>query len=561
VPLFENIPRSHRWQYMASSQKLTRDVFCQLQGVSNLAEYSLLTARSVYSVHRQLHKMLALSEDDFRQPRLAISIDSKDPLANARLNPPWSTFLAGNHSFKEEVFKVESVRMARERAPLKYRLRSILSYQHDEILWLFARSLSSLAKRFTGRSALVVVGSHLVRDTAGHLALRGYSIEQFCQTPKELREIIFLDNLPTAPSSLAHEILEKVERIFQSFLDTWFHPAGHGPAKIVLNDTVERDIAEFYSAKLKWRSILSERTPSVILTRCPIAPIFMALGEAARDLGIPTAAAQHGVGREIDAINPIRAALLDNGVVDYFLAYNESARLVDEQSPFRRGVSLPIGLSADYFRVMRPALPNKTYPVIFVSTALLSGQVNNLKGGWVDIDRVQFELKLIKEVFAKLSYGVIYKQYPGTVRYPDPDIIQTAVRRTPNVHIFDYPVELVDMRLTQYQVILCARATSSVAWCLMADRPLAIIDTPEESPLRDDVKNMLEEAVFLFREDDPDLIPQLTEFLARPFADITAEWQAKAAARARLLEHFISGKGRGAGKRGAKILDKLISGC
>jgi len=545
---------------MASSQKLTRDVFSKLQETTNLSDYSLLMARSIYGVHRQLHKLLALTDDDFDQPRLAISIDTGDTSANARLNPPWPTFLSGNPGFDEVVYKVDPLKMTRDRTPFRFRLRSIFSYQRDEVLWRLARSAGHYLNRSKSGLALVVVGSHLVRDVAGHLALRNYHVEQLCQTPKELREIIYSNDSPSAPDNLTQELLEHIKGLFDDFLNTWFCPGGHNSAKHFLADEVARDVAEFYTARSKWRDILGKEQYSVILTRCPIAPVFVALGQTARDLGIPTVAAQHGVGREIDAINRVRDVLLDNGVVDYFLSYNETAQRVDEESPFRLGASLPIGLSADYFRAKLLSHYNRKYPVIFVSTALLAGQVNTLKGSWVDIDRVRFELKLINDVLAKLHYGVIYKQYPSTVRYADPEMTQAAIARTTNVKFFGYPVELVDMRLTQYQIIICARATSSIAWCLMADRPLVIIDIPQESPLRKDAAELLKEAVFLFREDDPDFIPRLSAFLSRPFADIHTEWQEKASARAKFLKQCVSGEGPGAGKRGAKILDDLLSG-
>jgi len=559
VPLFKNVPRARQWQYMASSQELTREVFSQFQQSATLSEYSLLIARSVYGVHRKLHKLLALTEADFRESRLAITIDTGDESANARLNPPWAKFLCSNPFFDEVVYKVDPLKMTRDRAPFQFRLRSILSYQRDEILWRAMHLVGHYLNRFKNRSALIVVGSHLVRDVAGYLTLGDYRVKQFCQTPKELREIIFSGELPFAPEELVAQALENINGIFDDFLKTWFCSESHSSAKELLLDEVSLDLAEFYTARQKWRDILSKESYSVILTRCPIAPVFVALGQAARDLGIPTVAAQHGVGREIDAINPVRGVLLDNGVVDYFLTYNSEARKVDEASPYRRGISLPIGLSADYFRATKPVRYNRKYPAIFVSTALLAGQVNTLKGSWGDIDRVQFELQLIGNVFAQLNYGVIYKQYPSTVRYPDPELTQAAISQITNVKFFGHPVELVDMRLTQYQIIICARATSSLAWCLMANRPLVIIDIPQESPLRTDVTQQLADAVFLFHEDDPDFFANLTEFLSRPFAEIHAEWRAKAPERAAFLEHFISGEGPGAGKRGASLLGTILT--
>ena len=92
-----------------------------------------------------------------------------------------------------------------------------------------------------------------------------------------------------------------------------------------------------------------------------------------------------------------------------------------------------------------------------------------------------------------------YKTYHyGTARYAESEVLDKTIGQYQNIELFDEPVELVDFRLRQYRVIVTGRATSTFAWCLMADRPTVYIDFPMDSPLKDDVKEKLKKSVFFF---------------------------------------------------------------
>lgn len=209
-----------------------------------------------------------------------------------------------------------------------------------------------------------------------------------------------------------------------------------------------------------------------------------------------------------------------------------------------------------YSRMTRRGRADADHPLLYVSTALLSGNVNAYSGGVSDVERVRRELALVEDVLARLPYGVRYKSYPSTDRYDDPDPVLAAVARHPRLQLFDRALDLRYM-IGQHRLVITSRATSTVGWCLMSGKPLVFIDHPDHMPLRDEARDLFAQGVFLFDWRDA-TTDALRAFLSRPLAEIEVEWRDKAAARRKLVEELFCRPGNRVGRRVADMLMPMM---
>ena len=92
----------------------------------------------------------------------------------------------------------------------------------------------------------------------------------------------------------------------------------------------------------------------------------------------------------------------------------------------------------------------------------------------------------------------------------------------------------------------------------MSGKPLVFINHPDHAPLRDEVRELLSKALFLFDWGTPGMMADLREFLSRPIDVIEAEWAEMSAAREDFLRRYIKGPGVGAGRRAAAVLQEVI---
>lgn len=560
VPLFGAGHETQLYRYMETGGDLARSVYEDLIQIPELKHYAILVARTAYGVHKQVVKMTTLTEEDFTEPRLVISSETGDTEFNQVLNPPWMRFLAKNRHATEYFVKVNGVRKQWANLPFRFYLRNKLNIQFDDLVWKFASFSNQILKKKNAPKAMIVIGGKLVFDTVGHMFFRGFTIDHFVKSFREMNKM--MDKCEEIPieNTLFEKLEARLKTKFEVLLDSWFIPSLHTPLRELLREQLRTDTTKFNSATHLWSQHLSERKPSIVFCRTPQSPELIALADACAKMAIPLVVGQHGVSREIeDSYHRCRSIILENSVLDLTLSYNAKSVEADNISPFRKGDSIAVGLSCDYHRAKRKAVLNKRFPILYVSTTLYAGNFNVFKGGYTDIDRAKLETHIIDEVLSKTGHGVIYKTYHyGTARYVEDKLLQKCVERHPNIKLLDEPAELTDIALKQYRLIITSRATSSMAWCLMADRPLVFIDIPFDCPFQPQAKEQLDKAVFLFSVSDPEFLDKLQHFFNRPLDNIEEEWKSKASARYSFMNDYVEGPGKGAGARAAKYIHRWL---
>jgi hypothetical protein len=263
-------------------------------------------------------------------------------------------------------------------------------------------------------TAMVVIGSQLVRNACSHLSRKEYQIDYAIPSFGQLGKVVSVNDYEEESSY--RELKQSICRKFTDYVSEWFIDPIHSTVPEMFSEAFDHDL-NLYNAFVKaWSRYIDKKQPSVVFTRFPAAAELVALAEVCTRRGIPFVAGQHGVSREIEATyHRCRSVMYENSLTDLFLAYNQKSVDADKRSPFKHGESVAVGLSSNYFRVRKWAPKLRKYPIVYVSTGLLSGNVQMLKGGYTDIDRVDFEMQMVDNLFGRLSSGVMYKAYHSTI--------------------------------------------------------------------------------------------------------------------------------------------------
>jgi len=557
--LFQRKPKGHLRAFMEAGGDLTREVFIASKKNAEIREYALVVARVVHKVHQQLTKISALETEDFLEPRLVILVDTGNDKLNEVLNPTISRFLDHNPAAAHRTYPISGVRENWGKEPMQYRVSIAISGLVNSIPWKLGKMLSLI---WPNRPQLMfVLGGHLVREAVTHMMFSGYAVQHVARDSKEFARICLQGPQEPFPENILASIEKIVEPGFHSMLSSWIHPLVHRRSWDLARQLLHEELGKFHRARLGWRSELLNRNPEAAFVGPPMRSEMLGMIAACKERGIPTVSGQHGVSREIeDTFERCRSVFYENSAVDLLLCYNRRSVAQNNASVFKTGASTITGLSKDYYRARRPTPISKKHPVLFVSTALLSGGVNMLKGGFDDIQRVRVELDLIDKVLGKMPYGVKYKSYHfGTARYAETGIVERRASMYENIQIFDEPVELADFFPTRYRLIITARATSTMAWCLMSKKPLILIDIPQDSPLQTEVKAKLAEAIFLFSLSDNDFHQKLLKFCCQDIRAIEDQWKEKEVIRQKFISEYVEGPGNDSGRRAGTAVTQMLN--
>ncbi len=519
-------------------------------GLENLA---IICTRQAMEIQRFIYKAGGLKSVDFTNSRGILSARTGNPITDARMNTPWASLLAANPALQEVSFPTT---MTQERAdgggyapPFRTRVRFAslegISYRIFLAIWRY------LPASLSRGEILILSEGELVKETASFLALRGYALRILSEPGRDelQKELLLSEGKRQTLRSILTPIIEKRILLLAP------HEAAPPILKMFFSSLFD-DLDAQCASKLAWEKRIGERVKSV-LSGYPKGGNNIALSELCREKGFPFIAFQHGIDREITKAQDSNQANFENSIADVFFAYNERGKALSKKNPFAiPGKIHAIGLSKDHFRVSKNNSSCNKTPILYASTACYRGNVQRRIDGVSDLQMAEQEIALIEKVFSKLPHGIDFKPYPS-LRYPDPDPVLSAVRRSPNVRLVE---EGIDLRylLERYSVLVTSRATSTIGWCVMAKRPLIFLEMPFYFASRPEARAAFEEATFFIDTQDEDWMAQLQSFLSQPIVDIQKAWEKKRAAHGRLILDFFTTMEPGAGKRGARIIETII---
>jgi hypothetical protein len=523
-----------------------KNIYLQLRDDKDMAECALVIARRITRFQTKIFRTMALREEDFTRPIAAVTIEAPSATDREKLNPPFIRVLSCNPSFYELRLPPSAVPIAAPITPpppnLISRLRfsdwQVKAYRLATTLW------DRLPLRSPRGAVLILSESDLVKETAFHFAMRGFEIRHL--TPPRI------ETSSDIPMTL---LREKLEPLVRPRLTDWLAPSAVAGTEDYLFEEVEADVAQFRTSLPAWRKQLDDLAPNkpkVILSGWNAGPQATALAIAAGERGIPQAATQHGVTREISLTGIREEVSYETVTADFLLAYNRESARVTNLSPLVQGRAIPVGMQRDHYRTSGIGHADTGWPPIwYVSTMLHIGNFQGVNREMTDVEQAKREIGLIDDVLSLLPHKVLYKPYPAS-RYPDPDPVNLRAAAADNILLYE---EAQDLRylLPKARILVTSRPTSTLGWCMTSGRPIIYIEIPGQQ-LTPEAREAMTAGLFLFSEDPPHDNKPLREFLSQPIEDIERQWAARAAARQAMIEQFFDSGKRDAGAKAARFL-------
>jgi hypothetical protein len=518
---------------------------------------AIVVIRALVTGSNPVSKAMCFEPHEIMDKSAIAVIDTGQPIFDALRNSPIRTLISNNSNvisvpINKNAFDFD-FGLERAHPPflerLKYSGWPRLGYRIWERLW------AHIPDFLENGSVLVTRENPLLRETAYAMALKRFSITQLPSPP--------LTNTGMAAAPL--ELPDIVEQEIQQYVQRLVPPDICQPVVKMLLDRVHQALADYRVAEKHWINTLNKilaqksgKKPIVVLANAPYRPSDVALFNLCRGRKILFAAFEHGVSKEIDNFHHVLNSVTEIATCDLFFSFNEKRSRISDQLKFAVGISCTVGMPREYhrggnYRSARSGQPE----IIYVSTTLFSENINATGcRGVSDTELAISEITLIEEVLGHLPHNVLYKPYPEH-RYLDEDPILAAVDRQANIELHRQGLDLGYL-LPDTKVIITARATSTMSWCLMTEKPVIYLNLKRQSPLRPDAREAFENAMFIFDDDDPDYISSLTTFLSQDISVIERKWQDMKAAREEAISIYIDSGGPGAGKRAArKIISEL----
>lgn len=394
-------------------------------------------------------------------------------------------------------------------------------------------------------SVLVYRENELVKECAFHMMRRGFAVRSFASPQGAI---------PDAQSDRA--LADRLADIVRDAAAPIFPPAYAAPVARFAAQQAASAIADLAARTETFAAAfdtLEDQRPRCVLSNFVGGVDTAALHAACRDHGIPLVFFQHGITAEI--CQPMARAwpVLEAAAGDLVCTYDQAFATLGDNAPFSRARSVAVGMPSELRRARARSAGVPGRDIWYVSTGLCRGRTAMLHVAEPDHRIAQFELDIIDKVLRDLPHPVVYKPYPA-IRYADGDPVAARAAHVPGLRVHD---GRGDFRFLAAKcgIIVTARATSTLSWCLMSLRPVVFIDIPTQMPLRRDVRALAEQALFLFDAGDPDMAVDLRAFLSRPLSDIETEWHARAAARDVLIDAYFDSNRGPAGARAADAIE------
>jgi hypothetical protein len=290
----------------------------------------------------------------------------------------------------------------------------------------------------------------------------------------------------------------------------------------------------------------------------------------ARERGLRVVCFEHGVTVGLAAENAAKIKDLEASTSDFILVASDAAAQSNKAEGVEQATPVVIGLP-DQTRAMRfrglqrvlarrrlgmGAWPksNERPVLMHVATHVVQGGYSRLVFQRNDSETVEFELELLRNVYAHLDWITFFKPYPTSrgfhSRMPIEDIVKdTNIRIAPDDDL-RYLRSAVDVFVT-------CTPTSTLGWCLGSGAPIVWLDSRRFAPLLDDeLRRRFANSFFFIDLDVPGWTLQLRNLLELPLPHIVSAWNAKRAERDQLLADTIFGP-TGSGATAATFLSDL----
>lgn len=503
--------------------------------------------RTIFLIHkiaffkRVIEKVIDLSFNELNNQVLYIKIQGNSgPEKNEYLkednilNAPWVKIIENHKNFTTINYNYSNnyIYSNFDKFNLKniYRRIKIAGFQ-SLIYRIFIKLNKYLPKFIFKKQILIFNENELLIDTAYKMFLSGYAIKSIKYLDKNKKKKLYSD------SFITNEIKNIIQKNTRNFL-----------RKIIDKNFIDSTVKLLYdhlseSLKLfenKYRyfdlALKNINKKNLIFTSSPYSGNCIPLYLAAKKNNIPFIVFQHGVSLEIEEFDGGDFNPHESSLSDIYFAFNSaSINISDKIKSF--GSKYVSGMSSRHLRVINSS-KNKKKSIVYISTGLNKGNYGWGVNFFSDIDIIYYELELIKKVFIKTDINFLYKMYPEVnSRYLDGNPIKDYLIK----YNINYYNGFTDMRymIDDFNIFITKGATSTLTWPLLSNKPLIFINSLKK-PIKSELKNLFNESIFYFEENDPQIYDKLNNLINMELEEINNIYFNKRKNRSFLINQYFN---------------------
>lgn len=434
------------------------------------------------------------------------------------------------------------------------------------VFWFKIARLYLKRQMFRSGETIFVAGENgLINEI---LAKSGSHFE-YVETYDKLRRIY--DSAPLNGSVHEEEISTYFHESFNNSLDAigldrLFYRAFSEIALEIMNHKINKLISSAPLLIQNVRKLKDKYKASVVLSDGLYETPGLAISNAFRKNGIQIISAEHGLTAGISKLRKNTINYCEPNTSDYILTYNEMASATFLSSSNKNLQCVECGAPRETKRlknyllqrvISRKRLKARSTAVFYVSTNLLANNNGFFPHYPPDHIRDRVETSLLKDVFPRLNKKVIYKYYPSQNYLYDKNPYIKLAEEIPNLVVSKEE----DFRYirTAADIILTSAPTSTLGWCIGAEKPIVYLDSPVFQPLENDlVSKVFDECFFVFNIDQQDWKERLLQFLNKSIDEIQSRWQKKSIYREKYDQMYFLNKEKDAGAIGVNFIKSII---
>ena len=505
-------------------------------------EYADLLARDAFVWTYRIPWAITLDELDLSNPRAVVSVVDGNSVRDSSGHAQWGGVLAANPGLVNLTYQASDcgissanpTRSPSRKQLLKFYPSSHLEYTIWRLVWqILPRSLSR-------GTVYVGIDNPGIRETLIHFARRGYAV---CETQRP--------DIRAGKGAVPDELQALIEPLLREYLISWVNRGVQDSLIALFFSDLAVSLAGYDKASAQWIEIIGgwkNEKPVAFLSNITLPTAMLPLGAKLRKAGIPLVLFQHGHSREITKYLEFYKCLSEETFGDLFVCYDDKANEFATANRHRRASVITSG-APDLYHSGQRYIPDETCGDIgYIQTFIpVSNRASTSAMTWTDLEKDQFETKLFEHCLSRIPHTVTVKPYLAPA-YPGRRKSIEVIEKSPNLNIYSKGLDLRYI-IGNFRLIVTSRATSTLGWCLLANRPLVYLDLPYQFPLWDDARECLKGSVFFFDMSRPDSFDHLRSFLSQPMETIEQKWTEREAERKRFTSRYLDSGPRGFGKR------------
>ena len=513
-------------------------------------EISLGIVLEVILFQRTLYYLLCISNEDLDKNILHISLNDNNEYGKI-INLDWKTYLKDFEKFKYYNSNYKYKTFSKKNKFIPSLFTRILFAGNKIILSKFIIFVSKFFNfLFYKKNIYIHQINNSILDLIPIFFFKGYSINFINIKKKTFKNDRYVKGTikPNIHFSLDIELTNKIKyELNKRILD--FRPNINKLFLKRINEELIRlitirvdTIFSFYEI-FKKEINFNLKYKNFIFTNSPVNNTGLALSKLSTEFKISNFAFQHGVTQEIAEANKEGTILSEINASDIFVSYNN--RYVEYnkkiKSIYCKGKILVTGMPNRNIALLKKLKKNyRNKKIMFISTNLYKGYFGQIATTYTDFERFKIEKNIIENILGKINHNVKYKFYPEiNYRFVDEDPIYDILKKFRNITTIN---NKIDMRylLNKSNIFITCKATSTVTWPLLTNKPTILINIENNCHLLSDVYELFKKGIFIFDYNDVNFSNKLRSFLELPLSEINDLWFNKEKDRMYLIKEIFS---------------------